>query len=55
MKKVLIIEDDCRLAELVEIHLKDLGCQVTIHHNGKEGLTAARETPFKQWKKIIVS
>ncbi|QHT71777.1 response regulator transcription factor [Rhodocytophaga rosea] len=38
MKKVLIIEDDIHLVELLYIHLTDLGCQPSIAQLGKEGL-----------------
>lgn len=41
MKKVLIIEDDIELINLIEIHLKDLGCNVLKAHNGQEGLHLA--------------
>ena len=46
MKKVLIIEDDRNLSELVEIHLKDLSCEVVRIEHGEEGLKRAIETPF---------
>ncbi len=38
MKKVLIIEDDQSISELLEIHLKDLGYQVDMVANGNDGL-----------------
>ncbi len=38
MNKVLIIEDDLRIIELLEIHLSDLSCQVTSTRNGRDGL-----------------
>jgi DNA-binding response OmpR family regulator len=41
MKKVLIIEDDIHLVELLHIHLADLGCQPLIARLGKEGLQKA--------------
>ena len=46
MKKVLIVEDDRELIDLIEIHLKDLDCQVTKAYNGKQGLDAALAEPF---------
>ncbi|MBI4549043.1 MAG: response regulator transcription factor [Ignavibacteriae bacterium] len=41
MKRVLIIEDDAAIANLVEIHLKDLGCAVTKISKGEDGLHEA--------------
>lgn len=37
-RKVLIIEDDRDIAALVEMHLKDLGCQCDVVHDGEAGL-----------------
>lgn len=41
MKNVLIIEDDLEIIHLLEIHLKDLGCEVTSASRGDEGLLKA--------------
>ncbi len=41
MKKVLIIEDDRELINLIEIHLRDIDCDVLKAFNGKEGLDLA--------------
>jgi signal transduction histidine kinase len=41
MKKVLIIEDDLHLVELLHIHLTDMGCQPVTALLGKEGLQKA--------------
>jgi len=41
MKKVLIIEDDPQIIELLAIHLTDLSCEVTSARDGNEGLTLA--------------
>jgi len=46
MKEVLVIEDDKSIVELVSIHLKDLNCQITKHHNGTEGLIVALDQQF---------
>jgi len=46
MKKVLIIEDDPPIIELLEIHLKDLSCGTTSARNGKEGLDLALRGTF---------
>ncbi|TAI46960.1 response regulator transcription factor [Flagellimonas allohymeniacidonis] len=41
MKKVLIVEDDSEIIHLLEIHLKDLGCQVLSETRGDAGLRKA--------------
>lgn len=41
MKKVLIVEDDVEIIHLLEIHLKDLGCQVLSATRGDLGLKKA--------------
>ncbi|MBS4028564.1 MAG: response regulator transcription factor [Ignavibacteriales bacterium] len=41
MKKVLIIEDDRDISDLISLHLKDLGCQTEKETNGKIGLERA--------------
>ena len=46
MKKVLVIEDDKSLADLLEIHLKDLNCDVTNILDGAEGLETATKDSF---------
>lgn len=38
---ILVIEDDVDIAELVAMHLRDEGHEVTLCHNGKEGLEKA--------------
>lgn len=43
MNKVLVIEDDNSIAELLEIHLRDLDCEVERIGEGKQGLKAALE------------
>ena len=44
MKKVLIIEDDPNIVNLLEIHLKDLGCETQTAFDGESGLNTALET-----------
>jgi two-component system alkaline phosphatase synthesis response regulator PhoP len=46
LKKVLVIEDDKSIADLLEIHLKDLNCEVTTIQDGEEGLKSATSNPF---------
>jgi len=45
-KKVLIIEDDHNIVELLSIHLHDLGCIISTEADGQRGLTMARGEPF---------
>ncbi|MEM1405345.1 MAG: response regulator transcription factor [Bacteroidota bacterium] len=46
MKKVLLIEDDVHIKELLEIHLEDLGCQLMSFTNGKIGYNAGISEKF---------
>lgn len=46
MKKILIIEDDISIVELVEIHLKDIYCELTKAHVGNEGLLLATKNKY---------
>jgi two-component system alkaline phosphatase synthesis response regulator PhoP len=41
MNKVLLIEDDPHIGELVSIHLKDLNCEVEVTTDGLEGYEKA--------------
>lgn len=41
MKKVLLVEDDPEIINLLEIHLKDLSCEVLRAFDGKTGLQKA--------------
>ena len=45
-RKVLVIEDTRDIAHLVELHLKDLGCEVHVTNDGKEGLSKAQSNSF---------
>jgi DNA-binding response OmpR family regulator len=45
-KKILVIEDDPGIADLVAFHLGDLGCDMTVVADGLEGLDQARSRPF---------
>jgi len=44
MKKILVIEDDKRIAAALEIRLKDAGYEVVTASDGLKGLTSAIET-----------
>jgi DNA-binding response OmpR family regulator len=45
-RRVLVVEDQQDLAELVALHLRDLGCEVNLVHDGVSGLAAAETGPF---------
>jgi two-component system, OmpR family, alkaline phosphatase synthesis response regulator PhoP len=46
MEKILIVEDDKHIAELVAINLKDNGCAVTIENDGIAGHDRALKETF---------
>ena len=46
MEKVLIVEDDLNIAELVALHLRDIGCDVTIENDGLAGHDRALRDNF---------
>jgi len=46
MEKALIIEDDKDIADLIAIHLADLGFDSDIASDGKEGLLKALNNPY---------
>ncbi len=46
MKKILIIEDDENIVELLEIHLKSIHCETTKAYTGKNGLMHAMKHLF---------
>jgi two-component system, OmpR family, alkaline phosphatase synthesis response regulator PhoP len=46
MKKVLVIEDDKAISDLIEIHLIDLSCQVSKAMDGEVGLKLALENNY---------
>jgi two-component system, OmpR family, alkaline phosphatase synthesis response regulator PhoP len=46
MEKILIVEDDPHIAELVALHLRDMDCQVTIENDGAKGLDRALKDYF---------
>lgn len=45
-KRVLIIEDDPEIVELLSIHLRDLDCEIFKAHDGREGYLQASSEPF---------
>lgn len=40
-RRILVIEDDRDLAELVRIHFEDMGVRVDLAHDGRDGLSRA--------------
>jgi len=44
-KRVIIIEDDKEICNLLEIHLRDLGCLVADFQDGKLGFEAVQKSP----------
>lgn len=44
--KILIIEDDPDIAELVEINVRDIGYELVKENNGREGLENARKNSY---------
>jgi two-component system, OmpR family, alkaline phosphatase synthesis response regulator PhoP len=46
MRKVLVVEDEKEISELLEIHLTDLNCEVTKANDGKVGLDIALNEQF---------
>ena len=44
-KRVLIVEDDHKTADIVRLYLERDGYQVTSVHDGKKGLESARAEP----------
>lgn len=46
MYKVLLIEDDANIVELLTIHLNDLNCEVIFDMNGQHGLAVAKDQFF---------
>jgi DNA-binding response OmpR family regulator len=46
MKNVLVIEDDRSISDLLEIHLKDLNCNIIKSYDGKDGLELAVQNNY---------
>jgi DNA-binding response OmpR family regulator len=45
-RKVLVVEDEQDLAELVQLHLKDLNCDVTVALDGPRGMAELQARDF---------
>lgn len=46
MKNVLLIEDDIHIKKLLEMHLRDMGCNMEMATNGKDGYEKALTHSF---------
>ena len=46
MNKVLVIEDDPDIVDLLEIHLKDLSCDLIKSYSGEDGLAQVKSNPL---------
>jgi DNA-binding response OmpR family regulator len=46
MKKVLVVEDDRDIVDLLKIHLDDLDCQVEVAYDGNSGMDMAMNGSF---------
>ncbi|MGV6859544.1 MAG: response regulator transcription factor [bacterium] len=45
-KHILVVEDDKDIAELIRLHLTDLGHQIVVEHNGDEAWRVFRQGSF---------
>ncbi|MCG8456733.1 MAG: response regulator transcription factor [Holophagales bacterium] len=45
-RRALVIEDELELARLVELHLRDWGCEVALAESGEAGLELCRQHRF---------
>ena len=46
LRRVLVVEDQQELAELVQLHLRDLHCEVTLAFDGNSAMALLRERQF---------
>ena len=46
MDHILLIEDDVNIAELISLHLHELGCELTVEHNGRVALEKAMSNDY---------
>jgi two-component system, OmpR family, alkaline phosphatase synthesis response regulator PhoP len=46
MNRVLLVEDDPDLVQLLLIHLRDLSCEVEVEQNGKKGFANAKANHY---------
>ncbi len=46
-RKILVVDDDRKLAGLIRDYLSPLGFDITLRHNGPDGLAEALATPYE--------
>ena len=46
MNRILLIEDDKNIQELLKIHLGDINCNCTVAGNGESGLNEANNNKY---------
>jgi DNA-binding response OmpR family regulator len=51
LRRILVVEDERDVAELIALHLADLPAQVTLAHDGLSGLKLAKS---EQWHAIVL-
>ena len=45
-QRILVVEDDREIAEILKLHLEDTGCNVELAHDGLTGLQRALDEPY---------
>ena len=50
-RKVLVVEDEQDIAELLALHLRDINCEVTLAADGHEGM---RQAFLRDWDLVIL-
>ncbi len=50
-RKILVVEDEHDIAELLALHLRDINCSVTLAPDGHEGM---RQAFARQWDLVIL-
>jgi len=50
-RKVLVVEDEFDIAQLIRLHLNDIDCDVTLAADGNEGL---RQALAQQWDLVML-
>lgn len=46
MKKVLVVEDDPNISQLIQIHLRDLAYEIKVRNNGREAFMEANSASY---------
>ena len=50
-RRVLVVEDEQDIAELLALHLGDIGCEVTLAADGHDGM---RQAFAREWDLVIL-